>query len=350
MGRPEIAASFGARARGRLDGVTGVASYLLFTSLDRHAPTFAEGIHRLGQLWRGRTWLVGYAETDEGPVDVAYLGRSDTVAHWLLDKVGVVALRTTVAKQTPGSVPCAVELVAVPKRDADRWSRAGWLLLPRYVRHRQALDESPSPFEERVARLARDKGLSTRFSREATELDRFHAELYDPMLERRHGPRALRSGRALLRLAQRRGGLMITEEGGRMVAGAVAAPSAAAPDELEIWALGVSGSAPTDAGLVPVLGWVRWARERRYAAVDHLASLPLYSDGLTRHKLRWGTELVLPKEARELVAMRVHGSGAPLASWLRRHSFAARSKGSITRVDVTEPGRLAEVARALSLE
>jgi hypothetical protein len=242
-----------------------------------------------------------------------------------------------------------VELAIIPGVEARSFGRAGWLVLPRYVHHRQELHDEPSGFERKVAERFRVSGMTLRLSRDPNDLERFQRELYDPMLLRRHGDRALRTGRALLRLGQRRGGLFIVETEGRAFAGAVGAPSASAKDELEIWALGVAADAPSGAGLVPVLGWVRWARERRFAAVDHLVSLPLYSDGLTRQKLRWGTSLSEPAESQERLALRVHGSGPALASWLGRHSFAACSNDGLTRVDASDPESLARIARSLAV-
>jgi hypothetical protein len=349
MSHPEVRSSAGARTKGRFDGVSGLISYLLFTSLDRHAPALARGADRLGQRWRGRAWLTGRAETDRGPVDIAYLGAPDTLSHWLLDRLGVEPKRIVDARRTPGSVPCAVEFVMIPAQQYGDWARAGWIVLPRYVRHRQALRGVPSEFESEIGeRVARD-GVTLRFTQSAGELDRFQRDLYDPMLDRRHGQLALRTGRALLRLGQKRGGLLVAEAGGRALAGAVAAPSSRTAGDLEIWALGVAADAPKGAGSAPVLGWVRWARERRFAAVDHLASLPLYSDGLTRQKLRWGTELLPPSESQELVAMRVHGSSPAVKCWFGRHSFAACSYRGVKRVDIDDPNRLEEVARALAL-
>jgi hypothetical protein len=347
MGHPEVRSSV--RMKGRLDGVSGLISYLVFTSLERHAPALARGADRVGQRWRGRAWLFGQAATDRGPVDVAYLGAPDTLSRWLLDRLGVGSTETRVAMHEPGSVRCSVELVMIQADEWRKWGLAGWIVLPRYVRHRQVLTLEPGEFEREVAERVRQDGVTLRFTREPRDLDRFQRELYDPMLERRHGHLALRTGRALLRLGQRRGGLFLAEAGGRALAGAVAVPSVRVSGDLEIWALGVGADAPKGAGLAPVLGWVRWARERRFAAVDHLASLPLYSDGLTRQKLRWGTELGEHTESRELVALRVHGAEPALQTWLSHHSFAARSSNGIQRVDVEDPNRFLEVARALAL-
>jgi len=349
MALPELCSSFGARLERVLDGVPGLVSYLVFTSLLRRAPTVARAVELLARRHRGRAWLVGEARSDAGAVRLAYLGSPDRLSRWLLDRLGAGPLREEDGAGAPGSVACDVELRLVPSEEADDWAGTGWLVLPRYVHHRQRLDREPSTFERRVARRARASGVSLRFTRDARDLDLFKSVLYDPMLERRHGERALRTGRALLRFGQLRGGLFVAEHEGRPVAGAVAAPSAYNPAELEIWALGVAGDAPAGAGPAAILGWIDRARERRLSVVDHVASLPLYSDGLTRQKLRWGTTLHEPFAAREMLALRVQGSGPAIHDWLSRHCFAARSRAGIVRVAAARPDELARVARSLAV-
>jgi len=44
MALPELCSSFGARLERVLDGVPGLVSYLVFTSLLRRAPTVARGV------------------------------------------------------------------------------------------------------------------------------------------------------------------------------------------------------------------------------------------------------------------------------------------------------------------
>lgn len=348
MALPEGRFAFPSRFRHAFDGVPGLISYLVFNSLERRAPVLARGADELGRRWRGRAWLVGQAETGQGPLDIAYLGSPDRVSRWLLDRLGAQALGIRAGRLAPGSVPCDVELVLVPAEEAQSYARAGWLMLPRYVHHRQLLDTPPSAFERRVGRRLEAAGIRMRVSHAPADLEQFQRELYDPMLERRHGDRALRTGRALLRFGQLQGGLMLAEVAGRPIAGAVGAPAAHARNELEIWALGVAADAPSGAGLAPVFGWVRWARERGFAAVDHVASVPLYSDGLTRQKLRWGTVLTAPAECRELVALRVHGNRAGLRSWLGGHTFAARSNAGLVPVKIDDPASLATRALALA--
>jgi hypothetical protein len=132
-----------------------------------------------------------------------------------------------------------------------------------------------------------------------------------------------------------------------MLAGALAAPRRYGANDLDIWALGVLPDAPRGAGLFAVLGWIRWAREHGFDGVDHLASPPLHTDGLTRQKLRWGTSLVVPPECREVVALRLHGDRPPLRTWLAGHRFAACSAGGLVPVAVGDPAKLAAVARSL---
>jgi hypothetical protein len=332
---------------GQLDGARGLVSYLTFSSLWRYAPRLARRAEALGRLWRGQSWLSGESETEAGPITIAHLGPPDRYARWLLARLGLSSIRAERAKPRAGSVPCGVELIVIPAHEAREWGREGWLVLPRFVRHRQALGSEPSKFENRVAERCRARGVRLRLSRDPDELDRFQRELYEPMLRRRHGDQALRTGRALLRFGQRRGGLFVAESEGRLLAAAVGAPSVIAPSELAIWALGVAADAPSGSGLAPVLGWVRWARERDFDAVDHLLGLPLYTDGLTRQKLRWGTELMEFTERQERIAMRLHASGPALTSWLSRHTFAACSSAGIVPVSATDRLTIAQTARAL---
>ena len=348
MGLRRFRSSLRARIDGALDGVPGLISYLAFTSLERRAPALARRADELGQRVRGRKWLAGRAETECGPVDIAYLGSPDRLARWFLDKLGATSLRTEDAKLVPGEVLCDVEVSLFPATEASAWARAGWLVMPRYVRHRQPLLSAPLKFERHIEERVRASGITLRLSRDAADLRRFQRDLYDPMLKRRHGDRALRTGRALLRLGQRRGGLFIAEARGRPVSAAIGAPSAQRAADLEIWALGVAADASAHSALAPVLAWVHWAREHGFTAVDHLASLPLYSDGLTRQKLRWGTVLSEPSESRELLALRVRRTSSAVESWLGRHTFAARSARGITPVDVHDPERLEAIARALA--
>jgi hypothetical protein len=348
MARPELRSSFGARLERVFDGVPGLASHLVFTSLLTRAPLLARAAAELARYRRGRVWLRGNAETAAGPVRIAHLGSPDRVTRWFLHRLGAGTVERQEAARVPGAVACDVELCLVPLEETLAFARDGWLLLPRYVHHLQDLREGPSSFEVRVARRARAQGLTLGMTRTARELDDFQRRLYDPMLARRHGEHALRTGRALLRLGQLRGGLCVVRSNGRAVAGAVAAPNARDRAELEIWALGVAEDAPAGAGFAAVLGWVSWAREHGLERVDHVASLPLYSDGLTRQKLRWGTTLHEPVATNEVVAMRVVGAGAAVKSWLSGHVFAARSEKGLVPVSVTEPGELSRAARSLA--
>jgi hypothetical protein len=270
------------------------------------------------------------------------------MSRWLLDRLGTKAVCAATEATALGRQRSGVELALIPAAEARDRAQAGWLILPRYVHHRQRLNGPLSAFEQFVSKRAGENRITVRLSRDPADLERFQHELYDPMLKRRHGDRALRTGRALLRFGQKRGGLMLAEIGGRSIAGAVGAPSARASRELEIWTLGVAADAPSGAGLAAVLGWVRWARENGFVAVDHLVSLPLYSDGLTRQKLRWGTILSEPVECRELLGLRVHGSGAALRSWLGRHTFAACSNAGIVPLRVDDPAQLVHAARKLA--
>lgn len=330
------------------DGVPEALSYLFFTALEQRAPTVSRMATLVAERMRGRSWLAGTAETPEGTVRIAHLGPPDRFARWFLDRLGAKEIRAVPASAEPGSVPCAVEIMTIPANRARAFGHAGWLVLPRYVHHRQRLTSTPSGYERRVAERALANRLTFRFTQRASDLEAFRRQLYEPMLQRRHGANALRTGRALLSLGQRRGGLFLVEADGQAVSGAIGAPSVASPRDLEIWALGVAREAPSGSDLAPVLAWIGWAREQGYDAVDHLVTVPLFSDGLTRHKLRWGTALLEPRGERDVLAIRTHGSTRALSSWLGRHSFAARTRTGIVRVDVSNTDELAKRARALS--
>ncbi|HEX4338727.1 MAG TPA: hypothetical protein VH062_22630 [Polyangiaceae bacterium] len=348
MALPELRSSLGLRLERTFDGVPGLLSYLLFTTLNRRAPSLARRAERLAEWRRGRGWLVGDASTELGPVKIAHFGAPDRLSRWFLDRLGAHAPVAHLGGSAPGSVPCDVEIRSVSSLEANDLGRAGWLVLPRYVHHRQSLANAPTDFERRVASRAEARRIHFRITRDAGDLGAFQRDLYEPMLARRHGARALRTGRALLRLGQRRGGLLVAETGGRIVAGAVAAPGAYDARELDVWAIGVADDAPSSAGLFAVLGWVSWAREHRLSVVDHMLSLPLFSDGLTRQKLRWGTLLAPPLRATEFFALRARSDGAAVRRFLSQHSFAARSSAGVVRVDVADRAALEHTARALA--
>src|SRR5687768_4123001 len=122
-----------------LDGVPDLLSYLVFNSLARRAPTLGRRLDELGRLWRGRVWLVGRAETEHGPLDIAYLGSPDRMSRWLLDRLGAKSVCIATGASAVGRQRSGVELVLIPAAEAKDRARAGWLILPRYVHHRQLL-------------------------------------------------------------------------------------------------------------------------------------------------------------------------------------------------------------------
>jgi hypothetical protein len=325
---PRKVTALGRALSRQLDGADRLLSYLFFSSLFRRAPALARHVAAVADLRHPRDSAVAEVETNAGPMTLRYHGRVDAGARWLLHRLGASAISPC----RPHTSDADVELRMIRSHESREFARRGYLILPRWVHHRQALDRRPSRLEERTERSIENGGVRLRFSRAPDDLDQFMSELYEPMLRRRHGERALRTGRALLRWGQQRGGLFLAEVDGQMVAGALGAPSAIRAREVEIWAVGRGPKVRPGAHDAAVYAWVRWARHRGYESVNHLLSLPLLNDGLTRSKLRWGGTLIEAPECQLRMAMRPHIASAAVDGWLRQYVFVTCSSRGLVGV------------------
>ena len=244
-------------------------------------------------------------------------------------------------------------IVEIPDWLAPRAADAGWLVVPKWVSHVQELSQ-------REDVLTVPAGLELRISRSRRDLERFYAQLYLPMLERRHADLAVVTPIEYLRHRLRRGWLVLVERAGAPVAGAFVEPSS--DQRLCIDVIGRADDATAPERKLVLAAAVDFARRWGFRQLDHLVSLPLVNDGLMQQKLAFDTRLERPAGSRVAYALKVEPAAydllhaTPLVvlagrslAWLGDPAaLTGRSPVHVRHVSLPRADALASLARRLA--
>jgi hypothetical protein len=163
------------------------------------------------------------------------------------------------------------------------------------------------------ARRVRRLALRRRLARGSRAVERFRRDLYEPYAERRFGDLFMRVPPHVFRHAERRGWLLLLDDGGRTVAGAL----------LERWgrdhrilAFGVALEDAIPSGLLLEACYyhtIRFATEAGFPRLSLGTARPLLSDGVLRYKRKWGASLGRPS-TWETFALRYRNTSATRAA------------------------------------
>src|SRR5262249_46419454 len=144
------------------------------------------------------------------------------------------------------------------------------------------------------ARRVRRLGLTARLATTATECERFRRDLYEPYTSHRFGALFSSIPAHTFRHACRSGWLLLLEDAGPTVAGAL----------LERWrrdvrirAFGVAVDGPIPTGLLFEACYyhsIRFATETRLPRLSLGTTRPVLSDGVLRYKRKWGASVGAP--------------------------------------------------------
>jgi hypothetical protein len=163
------------------------------------------------------------------------------------------------------------------------------------------------------ARRVRRLALRPHLARGTRAVERFRRELYEPYAVRRFGDLFQRVPPHTFRHAQRRGWLLLLDDGTRTVAGAV----------IERWggdhrilAFGVALEDAIPSGLLLEACYyhtIRFATEAGFPRLSLGTARPLLSDGVLRYKRKWGASLGWPS-TWETFALRYRNAPAARAA------------------------------------
>ncbi|HEX3597961.1 MAG TPA: hypothetical protein VHU80_22785, partial [Polyangiaceae bacterium] len=259
-----------------------------------------------------------------------------------------------------------VVALEIPSRSARAFSRAGWLLLPRWV----AL-EVDLTLPERSLWDARKRETVRRIERSSFTLEvargkdaahDFHEHLYAPTARARHGDLAIVVRRGHVEAAARVGHVLFVREHGVRRVGLVVVPrpgSTAAIDALLFGALGGDYRATRLAREAAYLFALRWARDvERAARFGLTVAAPFADDGILRFKAHWGaTALVDPRQGAS-IAVRVQRGSPEVCRALAAHPpIVLRQVGGeaslstlVVRLAETEPASHRGVRGAATVE
>jgi hypothetical protein len=157
------------------------------------------------------------------------------------------------------------------------------------------------------ARRVRRLSLRVRFARGARAVERFRRELYEPYARQRFGDLFLRVPAHAFRHAERRGWLLLLEDGERTVAGAMLERWGR---ERRILAFGVALEGPIPSGLLLEACYyhaIRFATEAGFPRLSLGTARPTLADGVLRYKRKWGASLGRPN-TWEVFALRYRNS------------------------------------------
>jgi hypothetical protein len=163
------------------------------------------------------------------------------------------------------------------------------------------------------ARRVRRLSLRPRLARGTRAVERFRRELYEPYAARRFGDLFQRVPPHAFRHAERRGWLLLLDDGSRTVAGAL----------LERWgrdhrilAFGIALEGAIPSGLLLEACYyhtIRFATEAGFPRLSLGTARPLLSDGVLRYKRKWGASLGRPS-TWETFALRYRNTPATRAA------------------------------------
>jgi len=203
---------------------------------------------------------------------------------------------------------------------ADRFRRAGWLIVPRSVRWHGdlAVVPPPAPSKSLQANLAklRKQNFTLVQGGTADDWTEFYATMVEPQARARHGSSAWIASEPFLRRIARIGILHFIVENGVRVAGLCTVPCG---ETLWFPLMGVRHGDPgllrRGASVAAVALPLEWARQRNYRRVDLGRTGSFVNDGLQQYKRSWGLMPVL--DPLSLVTAVWIGSPAGRRAFLR---------------------------------
>ena len=194
------------------------------------------------------------------------------------------------------------------------------------------------------ARRVRRLGLTARLATTATECERFRRDLYEPYTSHRFGALFSSIPAHTFRHAWRSGWLLLLEDAGRTVAGAL----------LERWrrdvrilAFGVAVDGPIPTGLLFEACYyhsIRFATETRLPRLSLGTTRPVLSDGVLRYKRKWGASVGAPS-TWEVFGLRYRNTAAVRALFARAPIVVDRGSAGLATI-VGAAGRSAADAFA----
>jgi len=245
--------------------------------------------------------------------------RDGTASRWAASRLGTAQGHVTAVHIHPWA--------------SERFRRAGFLIVPQWVRWRGPLAEVPPPNPSTSLQRDLDKVRKREFRLEPivrpgrAEWQSFVQEMLIPHTRSRFGDRTSLPSAAYMRQLESRSALLIVRLDGRRVGGVAVVP---AGERVWMQLMGVSGGDPeliaqgTSAAI-----WVltiEWARRSGYVEMDVGRTGPSLSEGLARYKWKFGFRPVADPLS-PLVAIRSGGGGDGLVAALRRSRLVIEPGG-----------------------
>jgi hypothetical protein len=176
---------------------------------------------------------------------------------------------------------------------ADRFRRAGWLIIPQSVRWQGELASIPprdcSHGLLENMRKTKRQGYAIEQSSSAEDWEEFYRVMVGPQALARHGATAWVPSPQLMKEFSAVGILHFITQGGTRVAGICTVPRG---DTLWLAISGVRHGDPAllrqGAGFAILALTIEWARSQGYQSLDAGRTGPFIRDGLQQFKRRWG--------------------------------------------------------------
>jgi hypothetical protein len=191
---------------------------------------------------------------------------------------------------------------------ADRFRRAGWLIVPTAVRWNGILAALPPTTMPRGLRENLNKIQKHGFTMEQTSSreswDEFFSRMVVPHALARHGSSSWVPSLRFLRKLEQVATLHMILQGGRRVAGACTVARGAT-----VWLplMGVRDGDPAllrqGAAVATLALPLQWARQQGFQRVDAGRTSPFLTDGIHRYKRNWGM-IPMPDPLAQVIAVR----------------------------------------------
>ena len=170
----------------------------------------------------------------------------------------------------------------------------------------------------RKLQSALKKDFSWRKSHSLDDFEIFYSRMYEPFVKERFrfDPSVI-SREDMRRVFVRRGFLLLLEDEGRPVSGAMMYVADDNPRCLAYWKYGLADAAELSPSLFGERNGMteamvlKYAVEHRFEVIDFGLTRALPGDGIFTHKKRLGCDFILPPELASAFAFRVHPSTRP---------------------------------------
>lgn len=207
-------------------------------------------------------------------------------------------------------------------------------------------DRSGRSARKNAIRRVERMGLAVRITRDAEAFTRFREDVYEPYVRRRFGELSIPLPPHAFRQLRRHGALVLLERGGATCAGAVVDEHGR---ELRVRAFAAADPTGRPVALLEACYWhtIRLAVARGFRRLELGTARPVLSDGVLRHKRKWGGRLGRPTtldryllDWRPTPATRAALTGAPLVVEDHRAlvglagAFGTTAAEQVSRLDV----------------